>query len=131
MKKTNNQNLAAEWFARAGDDELSSEAIVKEGGSPRTLCFLSQQMAEKYLKGVAIFFGIKVEKVHDLLRLADLVAEKIPEIEKYRKTLALMNRYYIGTRYPGSADNYDWPEAKEAFAAAKNIKKLILQIVGL
>lgn len=48
----NNLNIAKEWFARASDDELSCEALFKEKVSPGNICFLSQQMAEKYLKGL-------------------------------------------------------------------------------
>ena len=41
----------ASWFSKADEDELSVRAVLKEG-APSTACFLSQQIAEKYLKGV-------------------------------------------------------------------------------
>ncbi len=47
---------ANEWIKRANEDELSANVILKEeGGAPNTVCFLSQQMAEKYLKAFLIF----------------------------------------------------------------------------
>jgi len=130
MKKNNQLILANEWFAKAGDDELSGEAILKENGAPGTLCFLSQQMAEKYLKGAAIFFGIKVEKIHDLMRLADSLVGKIPEMKNRAKDFSILNRYYIETRYPGESGIFDWKEAKKAFEIAKTIKEIILKAVN-
>lgn len=58
----------SEWFEKAADDELSIRAILREG-APSTACFLSQQMAEKYLKGMLVFHGRFSPKVHDLLIL--------------------------------------------------------------
>jgi len=43
-----NELTAKEWIKKAGEDELSINAIIKnEGGAPSTACFLSQQAAEK------------------------------------------------------------------------------------
>jgi len=49
------RTFADEWFAKAEEDALSIRAILKEGGASSTACFLSQQLAEKYLKGLLVF----------------------------------------------------------------------------
>ena len=131
MKKISNKKLINEWFALAGDDELSGEAILKEQAAPRTLCFLSEQMAEKYLKAMLVFFGVKIEKTHDLMRLTDLISLKLSGIEKYRRDLAFLNRFYIGTRYPGGVEGFSWPEAEKAFGIAKSVKNFVFKVVGL
>ena len=43
-------NIYLDWILRAQDDERSAEILLREEGSPNTICFLCQQIAEKYLK---------------------------------------------------------------------------------
>ncbi len=52
------------WFEKAEEDELSGRAVLKEG-APSTGCFLAQQMAEKYMKGLLVFHHKDFLKVHD------------------------------------------------------------------
>jgi len=55
-KNNNRKKLANEWFLKARDDELSAKDILTDReGAASTVCFLSQQMAEKYLKGYLVF----------------------------------------------------------------------------
>ena len=50
--------VVREWFLSAQDDELAVESMLKNSDWPaNTVCFLSQQMAEKSLKGFLIFAG--------------------------------------------------------------------------
>lgn len=120
--------LAQDWFNKAEDDELSGNVLLKEGGAPSTLCFLSQQMAEKYLKGLLTFYDQEVEKTHDIVKLANLLKDRAPDIADYQDELTLLSRYYVETRYPG-----DWPEGfgigecKQALEAAKRIKEFVLE----
>lgn len=56
--KNNNKILAGDWFKKAQDDELSCEDILDDRrGAPSTVCFLSQQLAEKRLKGYLVYQG--------------------------------------------------------------------------
>lgn len=127
MKKENKVILAKEWFRRADDDEMSCEAILQEKGAASTLCFLTHQIAEKYLKGLLVYYSKEIEKSHDLIRLAHLLAEILPSIKKYNKELTILNRYYIETRYPGDwPEGFSWPEAEAAFKISKGIKKFVL-----
>ncbi len=71
-----------EWIRKAEDDKLSIQAILKENGPPNTVCFLSQQMAEKYLKTLMVFHHKKFPKVHDLLELESLVEKTNPDIRE-------------------------------------------------
>ncbi|MBI2459091.1 MAG: HEPN domain-containing protein [Parcubacteria group bacterium] len=53
MKAENKKIIAARWVRKARDDELNIRSILKHrDGAPSGVCFLSQQMAEKYLKGL-------------------------------------------------------------------------------
>jgi HEPN domain-containing protein len=76
------RTLAKEWYRKAEDDLLSVRAILKEG-APSTACFLSQQIAEKYLKGHLVFLAAPFPKVHDLLELETLLAPSRRISEQY------------------------------------------------
>lgn len=41
--------------------------------------------------------------------------------------LDIFSSYYIETRYPGDFPEFSWRDAEEAFEAAKNIKKFVLE----
>lgn len=121
----NKKIIIGEWFEKAKNDELAIKAILKEKTSPTVVCFLSQQMAEKYLKSVLVFFGI-LPKTHDLLLLLEKCQEFDEGFVEFRESARLLVRYYIGTRYPE-----DFPEgfsiavAKDAFEHAKKIKDFV------
>ena len=115
----------ASWFSKADEDELSVRAVLKEG-APSTACFLSQQIAEKYLKGLLIFCGKDFPKVHDLLALETLLLDAVTDIQKLHSDLGLLNRYYIETRYPGDYPGFSTDECQKAFEAALRIKEFVL-----
>lgn len=81
----NRKKLAKEWFSRANDDELSAKDILTDKeGAASTVCFLSQQMAEKYLKGYLIFQGEEFPKIHDLAKLLRLCQKRDFEFSKLK-----------------------------------------------
>ena len=91
----------SEWQAKAEDDCLAIEAMLKEGRLPNPICFHAQQMAEKYLKGLLVFYDIHVPKVHDLLELETLLLSIARDVSNLHDDLLVLTRYYITTRYPG------------------------------
>lgn len=119
-----------EWFAKAGEDELSIDAIFKAGGSPSTACFLAQQMAEKYLKGLTVHHKVPFKKVHDLLELETILMNCEPDINQIHNDLVLLNRFYIETRYPGDYPEFNFDEAHKAFDAALRVKNFVFGAIG-
>ncbi|MBI4235535.1 HEPN domain-containing protein [Candidatus Peregrinibacteria bacterium] len=116
-----------EWFRKADQDEISMKALVaKKQGHPNTVCFLGQQMSEKYLKGLLVFHGEDLLKIHDLLKLETLLLKLAPDIEKLHKYLVFLNGFYTGTRYPGDCPDFDWKVAQDAFDKAEKIKLFVL-----
>ena len=128
MKGENSkEKLVKEWLSKATDDELSIEAILKEEGAPSTVCFLSQQMGEKYLKAFLIFNQRAFPKIHHLDRLLELCIEVDDSLEELKDNVILLSDYYIETRYPGGwTEEWTWTEAREAFDNASEIKKFVL-----
>jgi len=126
MKK-NNLAYAQEWFSRADEDELSCVALLEDKISPGNVCFLAQQCAEKYLKGLLIANGQEFEKVHDLKKLANLLKDSFPKVKDLFDDFDFLNKCYIPSRYPGGfVESSNWAQAKKAVEVAKNIKKFVL-----
>jgi len=120
--------LYQEWFKKAEEDELSIRALLDEGGgAPSTICFLAQQMAEKYLKGLLVFYVQTFRKIHDLLDLETLLQSADPDIVDIHAELILLNRYYIETRYPGDYPEFSQKDAREAYQAALRIKEFVIE----
>lgn len=123
-----NSSQYEQWLIKAGEDELSIQAILKGEGAPSTACFLAQQMAEKYLKGLLAFLNIPFRKVHDLLELETLLVDTDPNSATVHDDLTFLNRYYIETRYPGDFPEFTSEEAHEAFAAALRVKEHVIHL---
>lgn len=128
----NQEKNYQEWFRKADDDELNASSILKhKDGTPAVVCFLSQQMAEKYLKGLLVFYDQPFPKIHDLFQLETLLLKKIPEIEQLHQELKSLNRYYVETRYPGDYPEFFWHEAEEAIEFAKGVKEFVLEKINI
>jgi len=125
-----NSNLKAheEWIKKAADDELNAKSILTHrDGAPSGVCFLSQQIAEKYLKALLVFHQKPFLKVHDLLDLETRLLETEPDVKTLHQGLVSLNRYYIETRYPGDYPDFSWQDADEAFKSASNIANFVKQ----
>ncbi|MDP2656196.1 MAG: HEPN domain-containing protein [bacterium] len=130
MPKKQN-NLYQKWFAKADEDDLSASFILKEQhGSPSTVCFLSQQIAEKYLKGLLVFADRSFPKIHDLVAIATTIEVFLPSMKEVKEDLTFLNGYYVQTRYPGDFPEFHWGDAKDAYKAAQNVKQWVLKEIS-
>jgi len=126
--KLSSQDLIVEeWLKRAKDDELNAASILKhKDGVPNGVCFLSQQMAEKYLKAFLVQEKRKYPKIHSLLKLTEICLEIDKKFKEIKDDVIFLNAFYVPTRYPGDYLEFSWQEAKQAFEAATRIKNFIL-----
>lgn len=128
MKEENKKIIIGRWFVKAQDDELSANSILTHrDGAPSVVCFLSQQIAEKSLKALVIFFDLELEKVHDLIKLSSLIKNNVSGLTEIEEDSKLLNRYYIETRYVGDYPEFSWEDAEKAFEAATKIKNFVLE----
>lgn len=120
---------AQKWVEKAEEDELSLKAILVSG-APSTACFLAQQIAEKYLKGLLVFYGQSFPKIHDLKRIATLLEPFVPDIFDLEEEFNSLNKFYAATRYPGDIpEGFRIEDAKLAFKAALRVKEFSLKII--
>ena len=52
------------WEARAEDDLAAASVLLEHGGPYSTVCFLSQQLAEKYLKAYLLMRRQPLRRIH-------------------------------------------------------------------
>lgn len=121
----NRIKLAREWFDAANSDYLYAQIGLKEVDVFPQVAFLSQQVAEKLLKGYLIFKGKEPPRIHDLPKLLDECIKFAPELEELRDACELLSGFYVEVRYPPDIPDYTKEEIEEAFAAATLVREKI------
>ena len=111
------------------DEELIKAVIENSDKHAEVICFHSQQLAEKYLKGLLNYHKINFRKIHDLLRLAELLKNTCKDINTLEKDLILLNSCYIESRYPDNFTEFNSHDAQNAFEAAERVKNYALSKV--
>jgi HEPN domain-containing protein len=87
---------ALRWLRQAENDLQYARLGLREGFSAQ-VCFLCQQIAEKALKSVHYGkLGKRIVYGHSLVELA----KELSLENDLRRELALLDQYYIPTRYP-------------------------------
>lgn len=131
---TSNKNLIQEWIKRAQDDELNATSILKhKDGTPAHVCFLTQQIVEKYLKTLLLFYSNDYPKTHDLNQLATLLKPFDDSVlNNFSEEINLLSPYYISARYPADIpiESFTWEMAEEAYKSAAKIKEFVTKKVS-
>ena len=118
----------SDWLKFAKDDlNVAEELISRTERYSNSICFHSQQCVEKCLKAFIVKYEGAVERIHPLKSLWKKAAGYEKELEKFRKEINILARYYIPTRYPDALPG-SLPEglpikedAEEALGFAKEI----------
>lgn len=117
--------LAKEWLASAKSDFQYAKVGLRQKVVYPQVAFLSQQIAEKYLKGFLIANAIEPPMVHDLPGLLDKCVKIDKKLEELREPCKLLTGFYTEVRYPPDIPSYTKNEIREAFESAKIIKEVI------
>jgi len=127
--KNKNLQLAKEWIIKSQNDLKTAEILLKENGPTDTLCFHCHQVAEKALKGFLVFHQREVPKIHDLVMLLNLCKTIDKKIDRFKRGLASLNKYYIESRYPPEIIVYSKKDCEKAFKDATNIFQYLINII--
>ena len=87
------------WLAQAESD-VADARLLAEHGRNAAACFLSQQATEKALKAVLYAAGADAVHGHSIGDLCPEVAALAPEAAGCCEEWAVLDQYYIPTRYP-------------------------------
>ena len=128
MKQKNNKRLAKEWF-NIGKEELNfAQASFKElDAFYSQVCFLCHQAVEKYLKGFLVYHKGRFPKIHDLIELLKLCGKIDKEFLNFLEEIAILDQYYLVTRYPLAYPPAKKEQAKEALEVVEKIVNFINQ----
>lgn len=128
MSGKNRREEAFNWFSQAKYDLMAAQWNY-EGGFYNTVCFLSQQAAEKALNAFIYFAGLSRKKMltHSAFELLKIGATKFSELENYLDDARELDLHYIPSRYPNGLVSgyphqfYGDNTAKSALDSAKKI----------
>jgi HEPN domain-containing protein len=125
----------ARWLAQASAD-VEAAAHLVTGGHFNVACFLAQQAAEKALKAFLYHRGAVEVWGHSAAELCEKCAEMEPAFRELVGPAALLDKYYIPTRYPNGLpggipkDAFDKVEAERALDIAAGIIETVKQQAG-
>ncbi len=114
------------WLTQAQTD-LGWTRYLHEGGAYYLVCFLAQQVAEKALKALLYAQGEVLVIGHSVRQLCGRAAVYAPVFGQHQDEWAILDSYYIPTRYPnGIPDDiparvYNEPASVSALLLAETV----------
>lgn len=118
------------WLRQALQD-LDDVKFTLNGDRYHLACYLAQQAAEKALKAILYAKGAEIVFGHSVAELAIKAGKYCKGLETARKRLALLDKYYIPTRYPNGlpggipAEAFDKDDGKKALMIATEALQLV------
>lgn len=121
------RGLINNWLKKAEKDLLTAEHELSfPDAVTESICFHSQQAAEKCLKAYLVFLGISFTKTHEIGELITKCEDKDKEISVFKEEADKLTDYAVDVCYPEEEFAPTLEEAKESFEIAKKIKEFIL-----
>ncbi len=99
--------LVQQWFLLARKDQRNAEfnwTHQNKNDCKELVAFLSQQCAEKSIKGLMQYHKIKIDKTHDLAKLSFELLKIYPELDSLLNQCASLSPYAVIIRYPDALD---------------------------
>lgn len=127
MRKSNIEE-GKRWLEQAREDLKWAKDLAERGGY-HIACFLAQQVGEKALKAFLYAEGEEIVIGHSVERLCHFASKFDTEFLEKVKSWAILDGYYVPTRYPNSlpesipARVYTGKAAKEAVLLAEEISQ--------
>jgi len=111
---------ARERISRARSD-LVLARTKPEGVYLEDLCFHAQQSAEKAIKALLIWHGIKFPYVHDLAALLTLLEKATSDLPHSIRQAERLTQFAVEMRYPGAAPPVREREYQQAIMLADEV----------
>lgn len=120
MREPNRE--ADRWLKQAESDLAYAELGLREGFYAQ-VCFQCQQVCEKAIKALRYGRGERVVLGHALVE----IAAPLQVMARFRDRLAVLDQYYVPTRYPNGlpggipSDVYTGDQAAAAVDTARQV----------
>jgi HEPN domain-containing protein len=122
------KGMTAEWLAKAEEDYSVAGGLLRRRRVPAdSVCFHSQQAAEKFLKALLQERGMHFGKTHDLEGLLRLCMAAFPQLTLLAGDAQLLNDYAVRYRYPGI--DATKKQAQSAVKAAGRVRHVVLPLL--
>lgn len=117
--------LSEEWAVKAEEDYQAALFLSRRTKPSffNSVCFHSQQAAEKYLKAYLAIKKVPFQKTHDLVLLKNLCSKVEGDFELISDLIIGLNPYSVECRYPGEQANKT--DAKRALVAVKEVRDFV------
>jgi HEPN domain-containing protein len=119
-----------QWLLRAEEDFNAAKSLIAYGASfISTVCFHSQQAAEKYLKAFLTYHQVEFPKTHDIDELLDMIAPIDSKLSESLRDVIILTNYGVDVRYPGDFPNVTSGDAQQAIQMAEKVRRLVLELL--
>jgi HEPN domain-containing protein len=116
-----------QWLARARSDWATVEILLASKHAPaETVCFHSQQYAEKLLKALLTQERIEAPRTHDLRRLIQLGEPSAPDLASLADAADALTVHGVQSRYSGDWYSVEPAEMNRAVTVAKEFEAVIM-----
>ena len=128
MKDSNTE--AVRWLKQAESD-LSYAELGLSAEFFAQVCFQCQQICEKAIKALRYARGERMVFGHSLIELS----AALEAVAHFRESFALLDQYYIPTRYPNGlpggipSDAYTKAQATAAVSVSRQVIEVVSQQV--
>ncbi len=123
---------AGRWLEQAEIDLEDAELLMREKRY-HLVCFLCQQAAEKAAKAILYMQGEENPWGHSVYELLEEAAMRDSTLHQLADKGAVLDKYYIPTRYPNGlpggipAKAFDREDAERALELAKEIVRTVAE----
>jgi HEPN domain-containing protein len=124
--------LIKKWHIKADNDlETIKDVLQSDNIITDSICFHSQQAAEKYLKSYLVALQKPFKNTHNITTILKNCIEQDIDFEDLDFAVYLTN-YAVELRYPDDFYIPDQEEAEEAYSIALKVKEFVQKkITGL
>jgi HEPN domain-containing protein len=133
MKKPPEQvreEFVRQWMLKAEEDLDAARSLLPHGDTfLATVCFHSQQAAEKYLKAFLIRHQVEFPKTHDISALLDLIHPIDASLSASLRDTVVLTDYGVGVRYPSDSPSVTIRDAQKAVELAEKVRKMVLELL--
>ena len=131
MKKPPDQvrdEFVRRWLLKAEEDLNAAKSLFAYGDSfLSTVCFHSQQAAEKYLKAFLTHHQIEFPKTHAISQLLDLITPASAKLSESLRDVIVLTNYGVDVRYPGEFPSVTSSDAQRAIQLAEKVRTAVLK----
>ena len=124
------QRVVSDWL-RQSEHDLSDARLVRDAGRYALACFLAHQAAEKAVTAYLLARGAERVWGHALADLCEDALALDPSFDLIKTVAILLDKHYLGARYPTAlpggvpAEAYEAADSERALEVAGDVRRFV------